>query len=104
VVLFAPMEMYPTTYLPKFDYFGGVGYYISQGAYELIRWNKGSPNAALQLYDFETQEPLLVNPGKTYVGVVNDALLPDFHEIIQTGNAGSVVGDGDVNTDAVDAD
>ena len=59
--------------LQKVDYtFGGVGYYFNGGKAEPIRWKKGSPLEALYLVDAEGNETSVkVNPGKTYLAVVD---------------------------------
>ena len=78
IVLFTDFDVYPdpggSGYdLQKVDYtFGGVGYYFNGGKAEPIRWKKGSPLEALYLVDAEGNETSVkVNPGKTYLAVVD---------------------------------
>ena len=78
IVLFTDFDVYPdpggSGYdLQKVDYtFGGVGYYFNGGKAEPIRWKKGSPLEALYLVDTEGNETSVkVNPGKTYLAVVD---------------------------------
>ena len=46
---------------------GGTGYYFSGGRYERITWGKGDLFEPYWFKD-ETGAPLILNPGKTYVG------------------------------------
>lgn len=101
VVLFAPISVYPNTgseQLAKVDFSNmGIGYYFNGGRYETIRWTKGAPDSPLRLYVNDTTEtPLLVNPGTTYLGVVNDNRLEDFYNRVVTGqtvNQGEATGE-----------
>ena len=53
------------------DYdFGGLGYYISNGRIEKIRWTKGPTEYPLMLQD-EAGNSLMVNCGRSYVAVVS---------------------------------
>jgi hypothetical protein len=89
VVLFAPMPMYPASILPKVDYgIGGVGYYFSQGGWELFIWRKGPANYPLLLYTMDEESMLKINPGTTYLAVLDDALLPDFDASLRSGTMG----------------
>ena len=98
IVLFAPMSLYGDTPLVKVDYMGGGGYYFSQGHYEFLIWQKGGPNQALQLYMGDKSEnPVFINPGNTYLAVVDDNMLPDFDSAMKSGNAGQVAAGGEVN-------
>ncbi|MDL2293871.1 DUF3048 domain-containing protein, partial [Ruminococcaceae bacterium OttesenSCG-928-D13] len=72
LVLFAPMDIWPNTApenLPKFNYGdGGVGYYFSQGRYELVLWRKGAAQDPLLLYTTSDDGQMVkVNTGKTYL-------------------------------------
>lgn len=85
VVLFTDFDVYPdpggSGYdLQKVNYsFGGVGYYFNGGKAEPIRWLKGSPMEALRLVDAEGNETSVkVNPGKTYIAVVDLDMAPEF--------------------------
>ena len=50
---------------------GGVGYYCYGGKIEKIRWEKGTDLETLRLVSFDTQEPIEINCGKSYVTVVD---------------------------------
>lgn len=107
VVLFAPVDTYPNTApenLPKFNYAdGGAGYYFSQGRYELLLWRKGSPQDPVMLYKWNHEgEMVKVNPGKTYLAVIDDELLPDFDAVLKSGTAGDAAAAGEVNANAQD--
>lgn len=85
IVLFTDFSVYPdpggSGYdLQKVDYtFGGVGYYFNGGKAESIRWKKGAPQEALFLVDAEGNETSVkVNPGKTYLAVVDLEEAPNF--------------------------
>lgn len=99
IVLFAPMTLYADSPLVKVNYMGGAGYYFSQGHYEVLLWEKGGPNQALQLYNFDKSgNPVLINPGTTYLAIVDDEMLPEFDGILKSGKAGEAVAGGQVNT------
>lgn len=72
LVLFAPCGKYPDGVLTKVDFqFGGVGYYISRGGYQSIRWLKGNPEEPLRIVRADTTEtPVEINTGRTYIAVV----------------------------------
>ena len=59
--------------LPDFRMEGGEGYYFCGGRYEKITWEKGEPEKPLILYDAEG-EVLKVNPGKSYIGILDNEL------------------------------
>lgn len=105
IVLFAPMSLYNDSPLVKVDYIGGGGYYFSQGHYEFLIWEKGGPNEALQLYKGDkSREPVLINPGTSYLAVVDDNMLPDFDAALKNGNAGKVAAGGEVNKNEVETE
>lgn len=60
--------------LPDFDLSAGTGYYFYKGKYEQITWTKGSPENPLLIYG-KDGEILKVNPGKSYVGLLDRAQL-----------------------------
>lgn len=69
----------PVTYLGDslgridMDLTGGTGIYISGGKYETIRWEKGSNEyAPLKLYS-ENGEDLVLNAGKSWIGLIPKA-------------------------------
>ncbi len=96
LVLFAPFSLYPDTgseALAKIDFTGGPGYYFSNGNYEYVQWEKGSPEAALQIYKGDQSgEQLQVNTGTTYLSFVDDTRFEDFHYSVVGGTAGDVSG------------
>ena len=53
----------------EMDLSGGSGVYISNGSYESIRWEKGSPSSPLTLKN-EKGEELTLNAGKSYIGLI----------------------------------
>ena len=54
---------------------GGPGCYLCGGRYELIRWMQAAPDAPLSiLADDETLTLTAINPGRSYVAVVDGAM------------------------------
>lgn len=106
VVLFAPMQLYNASELVKVNYSdGGAGFVFTQGGYELILWRKGAPQDPLALYKWEDNgEMVELNPGTTYVAVVDDANLPDFDATLKAGTASEEVAAGVVNPNEQDAE
>ncbi len=106
IVLFAPMTLWPDSQLVKVDYsVGGAGYYISQGQYELIFWRKGAENHPLILERADRSgEQVLVNPGTTYLAIVDDEELGSFDAHLQAGTAGEAAEGGEVNQDEVETE
>lgn len=88
IVLFAPMTNYANSPLVKVDYTqGGIGYYFNGGKFEVIRWQKGGPNQALQLFvNDTTATPLQLNVGTSYIGIVDDDNLEKFASDVQSGS------------------
>ena len=77
VVLFAPMNLYPgheAAGVMQVHYeYGGYGYYFNNGRVEIIRWMKGPPMQPLLLVNADgTEIPVEINPGKTYLAIVDD--------------------------------
>lgn len=57
--------------LAQIDYStGGNGYYFTNGAYQQVTWTKGSFESQLKVFDMSGNE-LVVNPGKSYVSMVD---------------------------------
>ena len=50
--------------------YGSIGYYISNGRIEPIRWFKGAASDALEFTDMD-ENPLQINCGKTYIAFVD---------------------------------
>ncbi len=98
LALYAPMTLYPDSPLVKVSFDRGVGYYFTQGHYELVYWIKGGPDAPLRVVKADTSETdILLNTGKTYIAMVDDTLFEDFHNSVVAGNSGDAVGQGQVN-------
>ena len=75
----------------KVDYdFGGLGYYISNGKIEKIRWTKGPTEYPLMLQD-EAGNSLKVNCGKSYIAVVS---LNEYDNFAYTGLGGDATSGG----------
>ena len=49
----------------------GKGYYISNGKMKNIVWTKSDRQTPYSLYEEDGVTPLLINPGKTYIGLAN---------------------------------
>ena len=103
IVLFTDITQYPypggnphgNPDYKKVDYdFGGLGYYISNGRIEKIRWTKGPTDYPLMLQD-EAGNSLKVNCGKSYVAVVS---LNEYDNFSYEGDGG----DATANSVAVD--
>lgn len=76
VVLFTDIHAYPGHEEKDLQYVdltsGGIGYYFSNGQAEEIRWQKSSPQGVLRLLDkFGNESDIQINPGKTYLSVVD---------------------------------
>ena len=57
-----------------------MGYYFCGGQVEYIRWQKGGPLEALRLYTGDgTETSLKINPGKTYLAMVDLDEYDGFH-------------------------
>ncbi len=82
IVLFTSITTYPDGILADVGYdFGGIGYYFSNGGYERIRWLKGAPEQPLQIVSSDGREiPVSINPGNSYVAVVDLSHFPTFAE------------------------
>ena len=83
---------------------GGVGYYFYGGRVESIRWQKPTPQSVMTFTDGAGHEiPVEINPGKTYLGIV-DLDMADQCIYREDTSAGpeSVSVDSTANTDFVD--
>ena len=83
---------------------GGVGYYFYGGRVESIRWQKPTPQSVMTSTDGAGHEiPVEINPGKTYLGIV-DLDMADQCMYREDTSAGpeSVSVDSAANTDFVD--
>lgn len=104
LILFAPMNLYPdpgqaNTGLMQVHYEnGGAGYLFTQGHYELVMWRKEGPDKPLVLLSGDkTESPVFLNPGKTYIGVVDDMELEGFYNTLKSGDAQAVAAQGVVD-------
>lgn len=61
-----------TQYLRRVELEGGSGYYISCGGMETIRWEKEDDYSPIVFYASDGSE-LEINPGKSYIGIVDAA-------------------------------
>ena len=83
---------------------GGVGYYFYGGRVESIRWQKPTPQSVMTFTDGAGHEiPVEINPGKTYLGIVDLDMADQcmYREDTSAGPA-SVSVDSAANTDFVD--
>lgn len=108
LVLFAPMSIYPGTgseQLNRVEFgSGGGGFLISNGGYERLIWRKGAPDQPLRLENIDGSEvPVELNPGTTYIAVVDEGRSDDFYAQLTSGTADEHA-QGEVNTGLVDED
>lgn len=68
VVLYASSGIKDDGYTRQYDLSGGTGLYLTDGAWQEIRWTKGDAAAPLSLTD-ASGATLAVNPGKTYLAI-----------------------------------
>lgn len=68
LVLYASSGVKDDGYTRQYDMNGGTGLYLTDGAWQEIRWTKGDATAPLSLTD-TSGATLAVNPGKTYLAV-----------------------------------
>lgn len=78
-VLKTAMSHYPNGKHRKIDLTSGSGYYISNGAYEEIKWSKGDANDAFTFTKADGTT-LTVNTGNSYVCILKDSADPSFTE------------------------
>ncbi len=83
VVLFTEIKLAPgheASGLQHVDYaYGSVGYYFSNGQAEEVRWVKGGPEQVLRIQDkFGNGTDIQLNPGKTYLSIVDFEMAPLF--------------------------
>lgn len=68
LVLYASSGIKDDGYTRQYDLSGGVGLYLTDGAWQTVHWTKGDAAAPLALSD-EGGATLDVNPGATYLAV-----------------------------------
>lgn len=78
-VLETKVKTHSDGYLMKVELKGGEGYYISMGKSQKITWKKPTEGDTIQVFDMNGQ-PLQVNPGKSYIGILS----PDSTKITST--------------------
>ncbi len=99
LVLFTQMHNYTNSELVFVAYDTGIGYYFNGGNYELVRWKKGGPQQPLQIFVNDTNEtPNFLNPGNSYIAMVDDKLLEAFDASVKAGTAAQEAAAGTVNT------
>lgn len=69
VLLEAPLSIKADGVSAEYTLTSGTGYYFTGGKMQQISWKKGAPESRLELYD-EAGAPLLVQRGKSYIGLV----------------------------------
>ncbi|NCC07419.1 MAG: DUF3048 domain-containing protein [Clostridia bacterium] len=58
--------------IQKVDYAaGGLGFYFCNGKVEQVTWSKPTPQSVMEIFSKTTGEAITINPGKTYLGVVD---------------------------------
>lgn len=64
------VSSYDGSVLRKVDWKGGTGYYLSMGTLKEIKWSKADELSRIVITDAQGGE-LSVNPGKSYIGVLD---------------------------------
>ncbi len=99
VILFTDITTYPgheAKDLQRVEMGQGAGFYCSQGGYEFILWNKGGPIEPLQLTKGDKSgEPITVNPGTTYLSMVDMSNFDTFYEHMSAGTGDVAVAAGE---------
>lgn len=83
IFLYCPITLKPDSLLTEFDLTGGTGVYFTAGGVQNITWEKGKPEDALRLYAPDGSE-LLVQQGKSYIGILPSDAGPDALRITTT--------------------
>ena len=79
-VLYADSPYFDDGYHLRTILDSGKGLYCTKGGYEEIRWEKGSTDQSLKLYDADGQ-PLTVNPGKSWIAFASASL--EYNTVIE---------------------
>jgi len=58
----------------------GKGYYVTDGKYKEIVWKKADRETPYALYEVDGTTPLLLNAGKSYIGIVPTTINLTFHK------------------------
>lgn len=69
-VLETTFSNYKNSAILEMNWKGGTGYYISCGKAQPILWEKTSESNQIKYYNASTGEELLVNTGKSYIGIL----------------------------------
>lgn len=72
-ILTCPITFKPDGYVTEFDLTHGEGWYFTAGGAQKITWEKGEPTDPLLLFD-ANGNMLAVQRGKSYIGIVNEAI------------------------------
>lgn len=89
IILYAPYKNTGDSYGHLELNFTGNGYgmYISEGQAKSIVWKKYDRQTPYSLYEQDGTTPLLLNPGKTYIGITNSShdvtVCPDQTYIVE---------------------
>lgn len=70
-VLETDVSLYGNGPLVQMDWKGGTGYYITANSARKITWTKKSENSNIKIKDAETGKSVKVNPGKSYIGIID---------------------------------
>lgn len=76
-ILNAEISDYPDGYHRQIDFSSGTGYYVSNGGYTEIKWEKGEAGDKFKFTTTNGRE-LTVNRGNSYVCIVNLNKKPSF--------------------------
>lgn len=99
LILFTDITTYPgheAKDLQRVEMGQGGGFYCSQGGYEFILWKKGGPIEPLQLTKGDkSDESITINPGTTYLSMVDMSNFDTFYEHMSTGTADVAVAAGE---------
>lgn len=71
-VLMTNIADYPDHYHRKVDLVGGAGYYVTNGTYTKIKWQKGSSTSPIKITD-ESGKEIEVSAGNSWVCIANTA-------------------------------
>ena len=74
LLLTTEVALYPDGLCTAFDLTKGDGFYFYGGKYIPVKWSKGQPEAALQVFTADG-EAVQINVGKTYVAIIDNDML-----------------------------
>lgn len=70
-VLETDVSLYGNGPLVQMDWKGGTGYYITANSVKKITWTKKTESSNIKIKDAETGKSVKVNPGKSYIGIID---------------------------------